>query len=135
MQKDMIEKFKTENRPVWFMETWSGLPTKAKIIRICKDGNTGEYAKVSCIHDNESNSVGTKGVLLKNLYPSKEDLLTAINKEEQKKIAEIKASIQTMEDCIKFMFNTPMCAEEYTDHVARRAVQELAIERWGLELK
>ncbi len=137
MQKYMIKSFKSENRPVWFMEKLSGLPTKAQIIEICNNDQVGEYAKVHCIHDNESHSVGSQGVLFENLYPSKDALLTATAEAEQKRIAEIKAAIHSMEDCIRFMYNTPGVspAEEYTDHIARRAIQEIAAERWGLELE
>ena len=137
MQKEMIKKFKQENRPVWFMEKLSGLPTKAQIIEIRNNDQVGEYAKVHCINDIESRSVGSQGVLLENLYPTKDALLAATVEAEQKRIAEIKAAIQTMEECIRFMYDTPGVspAEEYTDHIARRAIQELAAERWGLELR
>jgi len=137
MQKEMIKKFEQENRPVWFMEKLSETPTKAQIIKLCNNDQIGEYAKVHCINDGESHSIGSQGVLFDNLYPSKDALLAATAEAEQKRIAEIKTAIQTMEECIRFMYDTPGVspAEEYTDHIARRAIQELAMERWKLELR
>lgn len=135
MERSMAEKYRRENRPVWFMETWSGMSAKARITDICKDGQAGEYAKVNCIHDEECDAYGSQGVFFKDLYPSKELLLQDAAAKEQARVNEIKASIQTMEDCIQFMFgHTVSHAEEYTDWTARRAVKELAAERWGLEL-
>ncbi len=123
----MIESFKSENRPVWFKEKLFELPTKAQIIEIYNNDHVGKYAKVHCIHDSESHSVGSQGVLFENLYLSKDELLTATAEAEQERIVEIKAAIHSMEDCIRFMFNTPVApAEEYTDHITQRAIQELA---------
>ena len=41
MQKDMIESFKSENRPVWFKEKLFELPTKAQIIEIYNNDHVG----------------------------------------------------------------------------------------------
>ena len=74
---------------------------------------SGEYAKVDCIHDNECHAAGSRGVYFDDLYSSKEDLMKAMFDEAMRKTAEIKASIQTKDDCIRFMFShTVSCAEE-----------------------
>lgn len=136
MDKSTVEKFQREDRPVWFLGRWSEMPVKAKISRICNDERAGEYAKVDCIHDDVCHAVGSRGVYFDDLYSSKEDLMKAMFDEAMRKTAEIKASIQTKDDCIRFMFShTVSCAEEYTDWTARRAVQQIAKERWGLELE
>lgn len=135
MDKNTVEKFQREGRPVWYLGSWSDMPEKAKVTRICRDESTREYAEVECIHDDECYAFGSRSVHFDDLYPSKEDLLRAVSDEEQKKTAEIMASIQTKDDCIRYMFShTVSCAEEYTDWTARRAVQQIAKERWGIDL-
>ena len=58
-----------------------------------------------------------------------------IKKEEEKKIAEIKAKIKNAGDLVAFMYDHCVaCAEEYTDWTARRAVKEIAKEMLGLDL-
>ena len=85
---------------------------------------------------NECYAFGSHSVHFDDLYPSKGDLLKAMFDEAMKKTAEIKASIQSKDDCIRYMFNhTISCAEEYTDWTARRAIQQIAKERWGLDLE
>lgn len=136
MEKSTAEKFKKENRPVWFLDTWSALPVKARITELCRDGRAVEYAGVECIHDAGCGAYGSRGVHFHDLYPSKEELLVAVYKAEQEKIAEIKTSIKTKDDCIRFMYShTVSPAEEYTDETARRAIRETAKERWGLNLE
>ncbi len=136
MDKKMIEKFKNENRPVWYMDTWSGIPIKAQIIDILYDKEVGEYVHLKCIRDAESYAVGTNDIMFEGLFPSKKALMEDAAAKEQDEIDTIKASIDTMADCIAFMFNhTVSCAEEYTDWTARRAIQEIAKERWGLNLE
>ena len=73
--------------------------------------------------------------LLKNLYASREELQKELKKEEEKKIAEIKAKIKNAGDLVAFMYDHCVaCAEEYTDWTARRAVKEIAKEMLGLDL-
>ena len=56
-------------------------------------------------------------------------------KEEEKKIAEIKAKIKDASDLVAFMYDHCVaCAEEYTDWTARKAVKEIAKEMLGLDL-
>ena len=58
-----------------------------------------------------------------------------LKKEEEKKIAEIKAKIKDTGDLVAFMYDHCVaCAEEYTDWTARRAVKEIAKEMLGLDL-
>ena len=62
--------------------------------------------------------------------------LTFKKKEEEKKIAEIKAKIKDAGDLVAFMYDHCVaCAEEYTDWTARRAVKEIAKEMLGLDLE
>lgn len=125
MDKSTAMKFKDSGHPVWFLEIWSDLPVKARITEI-KMKSGIEYAYVDCIQD----------IRLERLYPSKEALLTAMAEKERQYIAGIKASIQTMEDCIRYLYDHHVArGTEYTDWSARKAIQELARERWGLELE
>ena len=134
MDKVTAMKFKDSGQPVWFLGIWSDLPAKARISEIKTETNI-EYAHVNCFHDEECSAIGPQDVRLERLYPSKEALLTAMAEKDQQYIAEIKAGIQTMEDCIRYLYDHHVArGTEYTDWTARRAIQELALERWGLEL-
>lgn len=135
MDKHMIERARDEGKIVWFWGVWSDLPTKARIIEIRAE-NGIEYAHVDCIRDEEYSTIGSQDVLFKNLYPSKEALFGSIHEKDKRYTEEIKAKIQTMEDCIMYLYDHHIAAgTEYTDWVARKAIQELAMERWGLELR
>jgi len=58
---------------------------------------------------------------------SLEELQKELKKEEEEKIAEIKAKIKDTGDLVAFMYDHCVaCAEEYTDWTARRAVKEIA---------
>ena len=62
-------------------------------------------------------------------------IIEELKKEEEKKIAEIKAKIKDTGDLVAFMYDHCVaCAEEYTDWTARRAVKEIAKEMLGLDL-
>ena len=135
MEKSISEKFLKEGRPVWFMGIWAALPIEARITEICEDEQEGTYARVDYIPDKEYGSHAFRNVLLEGLYPSKEDMLRAMYEDIQEKTAEIKAAIRTKDDCIRFMFkNNVSCDGVHTDWTARRAIQKIAKERWGLEL-
>ena len=75
MDKNSVEKFQGEGHPVWFLGSWSDMPVKAKVIKICRDERAGEYAEVDCIHDDECYAFGSHSVHFDNLYPSKTTLL------------------------------------------------------------
>ena len=130
MEKSTAEKFQKENHSVWIMGIWTALPIEASIVSICEDDQKGTYAKVDYIPDTEYGNHAFRDVPLEGLYPSKEYMYKAMFEEMQAKTAEIKASIQTKDDCIRFMFQQ-MC----TDWTARRAIQKIAWERWGMELE
>lgn len=135
MDKATAIKFKDSGHPVWFLGIWSDLPTKARITEVKTETNIG-YAHVHCIHDEECSAIGPQDVQLERLYHSKDALLTAMAEKERQYIAEIKSGIQTMEDCIRYLYDHHVArGTEYTDWSARKAVQELARERWGLELE
>ena len=85
--------------------------------------------------DIEWDDGGNSGCLLKNLYASREELQKELKKEEENKIAEIKAKIKDASDLVAFMYDHCVaCAEEYTDWTARKAVKEIAKEMLGLDL-
>lgn len=135
MDKSTAEKFQIENRPVWFLGPRTAMPIKGRIVKICEDGNAGEYAKIEYIYD-DSVVFGSEKVRFDFLYESKDDLVAAACKAILDRTAEIKAAVQTKDDCIRFMFlHTVSCAGEYTDWVALHAIQKIAKKRWGLDLK
>lgn len=135
MERQTAIKYQKSGHPVWFRGVWSDLPTKARIIDI-KMKNGIEYAHVDCIRDEKYGVIGPQDVLLKNLYPSKEALFIAISEKDRKYINEIKAKIQTKDDCIMYLYNNHIATgTEYTDWTARRAIREIARDRWGLELE
>lgn len=135
MDKKTAKEFKVSGQPVWFLGIWSDLPTKARIMEIRAE-NGIKYAHVHCIHDEECSAIGPQDIQLERLYHSKISLLAAMAEKERQYMAEIKAGIQTMEDCIRYLYDHHVATgTEYTDWSARKAIQELARERWGLELK
>lgn len=114
----------------------TAMPIKAKIVGICEDGSAGEYAKLEYICDDECAVLKSADVSFGRMYKSKDDLVADLCKEALKETAEIKAAVQTKDDCIRFMFNhTVSYAGEYTDLIARRAIQNIAMKRWGLNLE
>lgn len=136
MDKSTVEKFKKEERPVWFLGRRTAMPIKSKIVSICDDDSTGEYAKLEYICDDECVVLKSADVSFGGMYESKEDLVADLCKEALKETAEIKSAVQTKDDCIRFMFNhTVSCAGEYTNLIARRAIQNIAKKRWGIDLE
>lgn len=136
MDKSTVEKFKKEERPVWFLGRRTAMPIKSKIVSICDDDSAGEYAKLEYICDDECAVLKSADVFFESMYESKDDLVADLCKEALKETAEIKSAVQTKDDCIRFMFNhTVSCAGEYTDLVARRTIQNIARKQWGLDLK
>lgn len=132
LDRSTAEKYRMDNRPVWILGMRTAMPLKVRIHRICED----DHAIVDFINDGENGAFRTKDACIDDMYESKEDLIAAMFEDIQKKTAEIKAAIQTKDDCIRFMFSHSVsgCAE-FTDWTARRAIQKIAMERWGLELK
>ena len=135
MDKDTAEKFKEDGRPVWFYGRRTYMPIKARIVKLCEDSSSGEYAKVDYIYDDTA-VYGSEKVPLGFLHESKEELTAYVHKAVLEEIAEVKAAVQTKDDCIQFMFlYTVSCAGEYTDWTARYAVQQIAKNKWGLDLE
>lgn len=120
---------------VWFLEPWGKCIHSAKITALGETEvsvrNPEKYPYANVVWDD-----GGSGMrLLKDLYSSREELQKELKKEEEKKIAEIKAKIKDANDLVAFMYDHCVaCAEEYTDWTARRAVKEIAKEILGLEL-
>ena len=135
MDKSTVEKFQNENRPVRFLGPRTAMPIKGRIVKICKDNSIGEYAKIDYIYD-DSVVFGSDEVRFEYLYESKDDLVAASCRAVLDRTAEIKAAVQTKDDCIRFMFSHAVAdTAEYTDWVARHAIQKIAKKRWGLDLK
>ena len=127
----MIENPKI-GQEVWFAEACNQRIHNAKIIAL---GEAEVSVKKYPYADIEWDDGGNSGCLLKNLYASREELQKELKKEEEEKIAEIKAKIKDTGDLVAFMYDHCVaCAEEYTDWTARRAVKEIAKEMLGLEL-
>ena len=127
----MIENPKI-GQEVWFAEACNQRIHSAKLIALDEvEVSTRKYlyAKI------EMDDGCRLGWPLKNLYASREELQKELKKEEEKKIAEIKAKIKNAGDLVAFMYDHCVaCAEEYTDWTARRAVKEIAKEMLGLDL-
>lgn len=117
---------------VWFENKWVNGPVNGTVIELKEtelpNSKTAPYAEV-----NWKNG-GTSGVLLENLFATKEELVAFISARNTEKIQKIKNSLTDVNALVTYMFNTPLCAEEYTDHVAREAVKQRAKELLNLEL-
>lgn len=131
----MIENPKIGQK-VWFLEPWSRCIHSAKITALGEtEVSVKDPEKYPCAEIKWDDG-GNSRRLLKNLYTSREELQKELKKEEEKKIAEIKAKIKDANDLVAFMYDHCVaCAEEYTDWTARRAVREIAKEMLGLELE
>lgn len=120
---------------VWFLEPWGKCIHSAKITALGETEVSVRDPKKYPYADIEWDDGGNSGCLLQNLYASREELQKELKKEEEKKIAEIKAKIKNANDLVAFMYDHCVaCAEEYTDWTARRAVKEIAKEMLGLDL-
>lgn len=127
----MIENPKI-GQEVWFAEACNQRIHSAKLIALDEvEVSTRKYLYTKIEMDDGCRL----GWPLKNLYASREELQKELKKEEEKKIAEIKAKIKDAGDLVAFMYDHCVaCAEEYTDWTARRAVKEIAKEMLGLDL-
>lgn len=120
---------------VWFLEPWGQCIHSAKIIALGETEVSVRNPEKYPYADIEWDDGGNSGCLLKNLYASREELQKELKKEEENKIAEIKAKIKDASDLVAFMYDHCVaCAEEYTDWTARKAVKEIAKEMLGLDL-
>lgn len=145
LQKELEKKRRKEvitmiNNPkigqkVWFLEPWGQCIHSAKITALGETEVSVRNPEKYPYADIEWDDGGNSGCLLKNLYASREELQKELKKEEEKKIAEIKAKIKDAGDLVAFMYDHCVaCAEEYTDWTARKAVKEIAKEMLGLDL-
>ena len=135
MTKAEVLNHKEKRLPVWFVEYWSDMIHRARVVDIITQ-NGAEYAKINGFGGPDLvDFIGTQGCQFEKLFPTKEALCKHRKKEEQARIEEIKAQIQTKDDMIQFMFSANVsCCEEYTDWIARNAIQQIAFEKWGIEL-
>ena len=90
----MIENPKIGQK-VWFVEHWSQCIHSAKITALGETEVSVRNPEKYPYADIEWDDGGNSGCLLKNLYASCEELQKELKKEEEKKIAEIKAKIRT----------------------------------------
>lgn len=137
IRKEIITMIKNPKigQKVWFLEPWGQCIHSAKITALGETEVSVRNPEKYPYADIEWDDGGNSGCLLKNLYTSREELQKEIKKEEEKKIAEIKAKIKDANDLVAFMYDHCVaCAEEYTDWTARRAVKEIAKEMLGLDL-
>lgn len=130
MDRTTAERFIKENRPVWFVGTWTSMPVKARIVKICGDS----CARVEYICEDGCDACGPRDVPFSDMFESKEDLIAAAYEYMREKTEEIRASVQTKDDCIRYMFMHMVPGGEEIDWTARRAIQKIAAERWGLGL-
>ena len=118
---------------VWFLEPWGQCIHSAKITALGETEVSVRNPEKYPYADIEWDDGGNSGCLLKNLYASREELQKELKKEEEKKIAEIKAKIKDASDLVAFMYDHCVaCAEEYTDWTARKAVNYSAPFRGGV---
>ena len=111
---------------VWFLEPWGQCIHSAKITALGETEVSVRNPEKYPYADIEWDDGGNSGCLLKNLYASREELQKELKKEEEKKIAEIKAKIKDAGDLVAFMYDHCVaCAEEYTDWTARKAATSL----------
>lgn len=120
---------------VWFYEMWSERPVGATIVELDTIPADKAYPKERPFANLKLDEGGSNSMLLSELFSTKEELMEDRQKKEDKRIAEIKKSIKSMADLIKFMYDhTVTPAEEYTDWTARRAVKQIAKEKFGINL-
>lgn len=99
---------------VWFLEPWGQCIHSAKITALGETEVSVRYPKKYPYADIEWDDGGNSGCLLKDLYASREELQKELKKEEEKKIAEIKAKIKDVGDLVEFMYDHCVaCAAEY----------------------
>ena len=117
---------------VWFENMWINGPVNGTVIALKEtelpNNKTAPYAEVNW------NDGGTSGVLFENLFATKEEIDAFILARDTKEIQKIKNSLTDVNALVTYMFNTPLCANEYTDYVAREAVKQRAKELLNLEL-
>lgn len=134
MTKTELQVYKDKGLPVWYLEPQSQQFMRG-YVKSFHDAFLVPYATITML-SSQGRPIGTCGVKLEKLFPSKEALQAAVEAEDQAKVVAIKESIKMKDDLIRFMYDHVVaCAEEYTDWVARRAVRELALERYGIDLE
>lgn len=122
-----ISKLKIGQK-VWFKEHWSQMIVWGKVTEIKKPDNDDYVIEVKGdVCDNES-APGTTFQPLNNLFATKDDAITAIEKENQKIVDGYKSEITDIASLVAFPLTHPFGAEEYTNHEAISAYKERAKE-------
>ena len=135
MSKEQVLQHAKTGSPVWFSEKQ---PENVKCGRIedivMKEGI--QYVKVCAVKETENSVIGTVGKAFENIFPSKDLLMQAIHSEYEARKNEIQEKIQTKDDMILFLFETPVAGcGEYTDSDVKEIIQQIAWEKWRLDLR
>ena len=134
----MINKDIPIGTKVYLEEYWTGRIVKAKIVdfEIYKGK---DYAKLEglfdCDDDEDTDTIGSFGGALENLYLTKEEAINSLNDKNNKEVEEYKETIKSIEDLVVFCLDNCVAnAEEYTNWNARRAAIEKAKE-YGIDIE
>lgn len=101
MEKSTVEKYMKEGSPVWIFGKWTAMPAKARVVRISEDRDADGCAEIEYMLDGECIIHHSKSVLFEDLFETKEDIIAAMFEAVMQNITEIKAAIQTKDDCIQ----------------------------------
>lgn len=124
---------------VWFYEKWSGSYCKGKVIEFYYDSNDSlskeELKLVGVKINGVGDFIGSTCRAFENIYLTKKDLVKAIEDKNKSIVNKYISQIQTVEDLVKFMYDSPLNAEEYTDYNARKASKIMAKELLNIDLE
>lgn len=115
--------------PCFFLASWSGAVTKARISEIHNDPHP--YARLVCLEP----APGDTCRCLDELFLTSRDAQDAAVSASNGRRDAFESEIRTVEDLVRFGFEHCVCrAEEYTDWEARDAYKNRAKVLLGLDL-
>lgn len=118
---------------VWWFDSWDNMRWGTIYeIRTEKQGALSPV-KMALIYENGRKGSNT-GARLEECWPTREQCLVAKKNKEQKHYKECLDYIKTVEDLVRFMYNTDLTSE-FRDCVAAKAVTEKAKELLGIDLE
>lgn len=118
---------------VWWFDAWDNMRWGIIYeIRTKKQGALSPV-KMALIYENGRKGSNT-GARLEECWPTREQCLVAKKNEEQKHYKECLNYIRTVEDLVRFMYNTDLTSE-FRDCAAAKAVTEKAKELLGIDLE
>lgn len=113
---------------IWFSDAWDNI-LSGKIIRFYDD-HSG-YVGIKGTRGNP----GTQGVKINGCYPSRQELLDAMEAESERRRKKFCEEIRTTGDLARFMYSHAVsCTGEWTDWDARRAAAERAKDLLHIDL-